>query len=827
MSSSPSGMSSTFSHASTSASAASSPPATSPEDGTYDEEHAKMLADQLNDLPENEESRFVKLDALLERSFAYTKMIAEGITKEEESSRKRAKEARLKPSRSRPKGKGKGRGKGRSTRTATKAQMVIPDENEEERKAFVQPEEITGAQLRGYQLEGVAWMAGLWSNGLNGILADEMGLGIKQTIQTIAFIAHLRSQGVSKPNLIVCPLSVLHNWGDEFAKFAPTIPVCLYHGSPEARAEMRTTVLEPWVQQAKVEKAAEANPKKKRKINDEGEEEEDDEAEEEEKERLMDYPVIITTPEIIIRDTKHIGGLNWGYIVVDEGHRLKNFETKLFKEIKKYDSANRLILTGTPLHNNLSELWSLLNFILPDIFTDLDAFQAWFDLSASNASLTSHSSRIVTKLHAILKPFLLRRLKTDVEKDLPPKKEYVLYAPLSTQQKSIYEAVVNRTLRSYLISTISKKQKPVVDINEPRKTRGVKRKVVYDADESDDDYYSKLEKDRHDKAEESARSHRELGEEFARRNKVKQVNNQHLQNAVMQLRKVCSHPFLFDWPTDEKTNASVIDDQLVNASGKMMILDRLLDALFARGHKVLVFSQFKIMLDIIEEWAISFKGYRLCRIDGETKPLDRRSQMFDFQNGGDSPTAPHLFLLSTRAGGLGINLTAADTVIFFDSDWNPQMDLQAQDRAHRIGQKKPVLIYRLVTAHTVETTILQRAGAKRRLEALVIAKGQFRTPAAQAKKETVQEMAAELLRLEGEKIEVVPNTDAGKARVISDKDLDSLLDRSPEVFRDRGDGWSKKGEEQEEGQKAFEVFQLPRDTGNDGLAKMFGGDLEQ
>lgn len=180
-------------------------------------------------------------------------------------------------------------------------------------------------------------------------------------------------------------------------------------------------------------------------------------------------------------------------------------------------------------------------------------------------------------------------------------------------------------------------------------------------------------------------------------------------------------------------------------------------------------------------------GWDICRIDGSTSPLERRSEMQRFQNGG-----PFLFLLSTRAGGLGVNLTAADTVIFYDQDWNPQMDIQAQDRAHRIGQTKPVLIFRLVSAHTVETKIMERATEKRRLEALVIAKGKFKMPGLPAKPETMAEMAASLLRLEGEKIEVVPSNAEGKKKVMSDLELEMLLDRRMQVFEGRKRGWSSK-----------------------------------
>ncbi|KAG6814332.1 hypothetical protein H0H93_012991 [Arthromyces matolae] len=246
------------------------------------------------------------------------------------------------------------------------------------------------------------------------------------------------------------------------------------------------------------------------------------------------------------------------------------------------------------------------------------------------------------------------------------------------------------------------------------------------------------------------------------------------------------------------------------------------------------------MLDIIEDWATQVMKWKICRIDGSTSPLDRREEMNKFQSGGDAPGAPHLFLLSTRAGGLGINLTAADTVIFYDQDWNPQMDAQAQDRAHRIGQTKPVLIFRLLSAHTIETKIMQRATEKRKLEALVIAKGKFKKPAAAAgrsKPETMAEMAAELLRLEGEKIDVVPNTAEGKAGVLPDEDLEVLLDRSPQVFVDRVEGWTSssgktavgKDEDGEmvDGKKtAFAVYRAPVDQGNDALAKMLGEDIE-
>ena len=194
-----------------------------------------------------------------------------------------------------------------------------------------------------------------------------------------------------------------------------------------------------------------------------------------------------------------------------------------------------------------------------------------------------------------------------------------------------------------------------------------------------------------------------------------------MQNPVLQARLACNSPHNFYWPWMDES--STVDDTLVSASGKMLLLDRLIPCLLAKGHKILIFSQFKTQLDIIEEWATELRSWKCCRIDGAIAQADRRAQIQDF----NTKNSHKIFLLSTRAGGQGINLTAADTVILFDSDWNPQQDLQAQDRAHRIGQNKPAIIYRLATKGTVEQTLLEKADAKRRLERLVIQKGKFRS----------------------------------------------------------------------------------------------------
>ncbi|KAF8321161.1 hypothetical protein DL93DRAFT_2051820, partial [Clavulina sp. PMI_390] len=692
----------------------------------------------------------------------------------------------------------------------------------------------------------------LYENGLNGILADEMGLG--KTLQTIAFIAHLKARKTRGPILVVAPLSVLHNWQSEFEKFAPTIPVCVYHGTPEERAQLRKDVLSqatsPHVATPQGRGAANA-AKKGRKSTSKG-----SSAPVQDTPNGMDpTPVFLTTYEMIIRDRAHLAPFEWRYIIVDEGHRLKNMDSKLMQEIKKYASTNRMILTGTPLHNNLAELWSLLNFILPDIFNDLDSFQQWFnfptadpenpDASTGPTISQDHTHRIITSLHGILKPFLLRRLKSDVEHKLPPKKEYILYAPLTRPQVDLYEAILARKVRQYLIDNI--------DEEGNFGTTSTKRIAAAEASESesseseeDEDGRRKMRLRRRDANKTAA----ELGREFAIKEAIKTVNNMSLQNMIMQLRKTCAHPFLFFWPRDPDTQEEIVGKELERASGKMMLLNRLLEALIGknakvdrktkRPHKVLIFSQFTRMLDIIQDWAEDQKGWPTCRIDGSRGPADRRAEMDRFNNGGNGPDAPRLFLLSTRAGGLGINLVEADTVIFYDQDWNPQMDLQAQDRAHRIGQTRPVLIFRLVTNYSVETKIMARSGEKRKLEALVIAKGKFKVPHGKAalKQDSLAEMAAALLHLESEKIHIVSSAEdkdgdgeAGKStlakELISDEALAKLLDRSPAVFEERGKGWKLErgqGEREKAEMTAFEVFEHVEDEANNGLATMMGED---
>ncbi|KAK2460488.1 hypothetical protein APHAL10511_007494 [Amanita phalloides] len=837
---------------------------------------------------EETDRRFKRLQFVLEKSAVYSNILKARMD-EDRARQQQAKKARdlayKKSTTQKAKKQSFGRKRARSAGETDEEEEEVEDEHERSRKKkkgesggalrspeeedeppiFDQPSLITGAKLKGYQLEGLQWMVSLDQNGISGILADEMGLG--KTLQVIAFSAHLRELHNFKPFLIVCPLSVLHNWIDEYHKFAPKIPVCMYHGTPAERAELRETVMappgskndRPKPSKSKSKSNAKSKPRKS-KAKSEVEDSAGGDAAEDEGRFLKTFPIVVTTYEMIIKDRALLAPYQWGYIVVDEGHRLKNLDCKLMREIKKYRSAGRMILTGTPLQNNLSELWALLNFVLPDIFDDLDAFQNWFNLPMLTNLLGSRSTELITSLHAILKPFLLRRMKGDVEMQLPPKKEYVIYAPLTVGQRKAYECVLEGRMREWLIGGGVCSKGGVVGNgkvkedekkgDEKRRLRSEKRgrKSYVNVNVDDDEYFEMLEKGELDEHGASKSNVKDLGAEYQYKSTLKQVNNMRLQNTVMQLRKVCSHPFLFDWPRDPKTHEPVLGWELVNASGKMMVLDRLLRELFKRGHRVLLFSQFTTMLNIVEDWATDYMGWDVCRIDGTSSPMERRAEMERFQD----KRGPPLFLLSTRAGGLGINLTAADTVIFYDQDWNPQMDAQAQDRAHRIGQTRPVLVFRLVSAHTIETKIMQRATEKKRLEALVIAKGKFKKPAAAAAgggAKTMAEMAAAILKLEADQIEVVPPSKAGKIKyqVLSDEELDMLLDRSAEVFAERGKGWSnvrrkehaqmetdeRKEEEEVEravgvdGKKAaFAVYEAPKADGNvdDALARMLGED---
>ncbi|KAF7002559.1 LOW QUALITY PROTEIN: hypothetical protein CFC21_018039 [Triticum aestivum] len=529
---------------------------------------------------------------------------------------------------------------------------------------------MTGGQLKSYQIKGVKGLISLWQNGLNGILADQMGLG--KTIQTIGFLTHLKGNGMHGPYMIIAPLSTLSNWVNEISRFVPSLTGLIYHGDKvarEIRRKFRPKTVGP------------------------------------------DFPIIITSYEMAMSDAKYLARYKWKYVVVDEGHRLKNSKCKLLRKLKRIPMANKLLLTGTPLQNNLAELWSLLNFILPDIFSSHQEFESWFDFSGKGDEEQQEEADekkrvlVISKLHAILCPFLLRRMKMDVEQMLPRKKEIIIYANMTAHQKQIQTHLIEKTFDNYLLESTD------IVLRRP----GLKMK---------------------------------------------------LNNLMIQLRKNCAHPDLFNAAFDS-TSLYPPTDKLLEQCGKFQLLDRLLESLLKQKHKVLIFSQWTKVLDIIEYY-LYMKGLNICRIDGSVKLEDRMRQIAEFN---DLNSSMNVFILSTRAGGLGINLASADTCILYDSDWNPQMDLQAMDRCHRIGQTRPLHVYRLATANSVEGRIIKRAFGKLKLEHVVIGKGQFEQNSAKPNVLDEEELLA-LLRDEQDEEDRMIQTD------ISDEDLLKVMDRS-------------------------------------------------
>ncbi|XP_041482494.1 lymphoid-specific helicase-like isoform X1 [Lytechinus variegatus] len=618
-----------------------------------------------------------------------------------------------------------------------------------EKVSDLQPVLFSGGVLRKYQLDGMEWLKVLYENGVNGILGDEMGLG--KTIQCIALFAYVIEMGVPGPFLVCAPLSTLPNWVSEFQRFTPKIPVLLYHGTKDERTKKRKQI--------------------RKKIGEH-----------------QSHPIVITSYEIVMNDRTHLQGLQWKYVIVDEGHRIKNLNCRLIKELKMYQTANRLLLTGTPLQNNLAELWSMLNFLLPEVFDDLNTFQSWFDFSTLSKEggdeaiiAQEREQHVISMLHQILTPFLLRRLKADVDLMIPPKKELLVHAPLTKHQEEFYKYTLDKTIMDRIQERDEPTPTPIelTPSGRPkRRAKNVNYAIMMESGKKEKEKKSKqrinFEKEENEIIQwvEMIEKQLEKEEKVTKAKKAESsVVNIKLQNVMMQLRKCCNHPYLLEYPLIEATGEYRVDEELVTSCGKMMVVDRLLPALKERGHKVLIFSQMTTMMDILEDYC-HLRSYQYCRLDGSTSIEDRQARMKEFNTDPDV----FLFLLSTRAGGLGINLTAADTVIIYDSDWNPQSDLQAQDRCHRIGQTKPVIIYRLVTANTIDQKVVERAAAKRKLEKMVIHQGKFKGGKSNLAKDhkaliNPKELL-DLLRSSDHSGEV--KNDKG----ISDSDLQLLLDRS-------------------------------------------------
>ena len=748
--------------------------------------------------------------------------------------------------------------------------------------------------LKEYQLKGLRWLDNLFEQGINGILADEMGLG--KTIQAIAFLAHLSEDKNNwGPFLVIAPNATLYNWQQEFNRFCPSLKVLPYWGALKERKTLRKFFNS---KQLYVKNSA--------------------------------FHVCITSYQLIVCDEKVFHKVNWNYMILDEAQAIKNIASQRWNTLLSFNCRNRLLLSGTPIQNSMSELWALLHFIMPDLFDSHEQFQDWFskDIEAHSQDKGELNQEQLKRLHQILQPFMLRRVKKDVEHEIGPKKEYEILCYMTEKQKILYNSIKQKlnNISDLFMSTDSKLKvtnlmnlviqfrkvcnhpelfernigkvpftfKNLIDdlgagslftilngeqylrINEYPAINYVIPKMIYDLcyDKYDirkyiskkmiicddlnfeDNYTIRYENDKklfnaffnifhlfdmslyqlkqlfvHDEFIMQLYlkyffDNKRIINDYYKENdyktkvclfiakdlfpieedykifSVKGLLEPLIINTILSRKKCINHkliihrcyipkvvtfaPLLICSNRRTMTNQQEIKynlltnkllyglnynqfkkslnlkisninreilsneyshhllenglmtplfyqmegytqielpsfERLISDCAKLKKLDELLKKLIAEDHRVLIFCQMTRMLDILEEY-MSKKKYTYFRMDGSTQIADRRDMINEFQ------TNPKIFafLLSTRAGGLGVNLTGADTVIFYDNDWNPTMDAQATDRAHRIGQTKVVSVYRLITADTIEERVLKRAKQKQNVQATVYSGGAFK-----------------------------------------------------------------------------------------------------
>ncbi|KAL1839433.1 hypothetical protein VTJ49DRAFT_1503 [Mycothermus thermophilus] len=472
-----------------------------------------------------------------------------------------------------------------------------------------------------YQKTGVQWLAELYAQKVGGIIGDEMGLG--KTVQLISFIAALHYSGkLNKPVIVVAPATVLKQWVNEFHRWWPPLRVSILHSSGSGMLNVRHEAetedrVDPWEEK----KPSRSSPAVRRIVD-----------------RVVKHGhVLVTTYAGLQTYGDVLIPVEWGYAVLDEGHKIRNPNTAITIYCKELRTHNRIILSGTPMQNNLTELWSLFDFVYPMRLGTLVEFRNKFEIpiklggyaNATNLDIMT-AQKCAETLKDAISPYLLQRLKADVAADLPSKSEKVLFCKLTAAQREAYELFIKS---DDMISILNRT-----------------RQSLYGID---------------------------------------------------ILRKICNHPDLLDPRLKDKPGYTWGDDA---KSGKMAVVKSLLPMWKRLGHKTLLFCQGIQMLDIIEAFVQRLDNIRYLRMDGKTPIKDRQALVDQFNASPDLD----LFLLTTKVGGLGVNLTGANRVIIFDPDWNPSTDVQARERAWRLGQKKEVTIYRLMTAGTIEEKIYHR-----------------------------------------------------------------------------------------------------------------------
>ncbi|KXJ92658.1 SNF2 family N-terminal domain-domain-containing protein [Microdochium bolleyi] len=744
----------------------------------------------------------------------------------------------------------------------------------------VEQPKLLNCQLKEYQIKGLNWLANLYEQGINGILADEMGLG--KTVQSISVMAYLAEvHDIWGPYLVVAPASTLHNWQQEIAKFVPEFKVLPYWGTAGDRKVLRKF----WDRKHATYK------------------------------KDAPFHVMITSYQLVVSDVAYFQKMRWQYMILDEAQAIKSSQSSRWKVLLSFHCRNRLLLTGTPIQNNMQELWALLHFIMPSLFDSHDEFSEWFskDIESHAQSNTTLNEDQLKRLHMILKPFMLRRVKKHVQKELGDKIELDVYCNLTYRQRALYKNLRNQISIMELIekATMGDEQdsgtltnlvmqfrkvcnhpdlferadvsspyysgyfaetasfvregndvlvgystRSSIEYNVPRLVwdqdgrvqkpsrdndkAGFRNKylnhmmniwspdnvrdstsgndafsflrfadasagevhkagqqdvftraaniatkndrlghlqIVYDEEEDknftpahalfqigarsnrkpladitregvlanlmnvartewDNTGLSRLEQAARPKATAAPIDISCDGTSVPQKERQETLFNVPVRRALFGPNTVEEKalvdqkvpieryplPALYPKPDNDKRKFTDITvpsmRRFVTDCGKLAKLDQLLFKLKEEGHRVLLYFQMTKMIDMIEEY-LTYRNYKYCRLDGSTKLEDRRDTVADFQ----SRPEIFIFLLSTRAGGLGINLTSADTVIFYDSDWNPTIDSQAMDRAHRLGQTRQVTVYRLITRGTIEERIRKRAMQKEEVQRVVIQGG--------------------------------------------------------------------------------------------------------